>query len=333
MAVYLITGGAGFIGSHLVEALVGEGETVRVLDNFSTGKEENLRFIDELGISASRFALIRGDIRDFSACRQACEQVDFVLHQAALGSVPRSVDDPLTTHAANSSGTLNMLVAARDAKVKRFIYASSSSVYGDAVSSGLQGRDVPPKVESQAPNPQSPYAVSKLTGEHYCRVFYAIYQLETVSLRYFNVFGQRQDADSNYAAVIPKFITALLHDRSPTIYGDGEQSRDFTHVDNVVQANLAACRAPLKTPGEPINIACGERTTLNALYAQIAALMGKNLKPLHAPPRAGDIQHSLADVTRAREAIAYTAPVTIIRGLQKTTEWFMRRASPGTLER
>jgi len=331
MAVYLITGGAGFIGSHLVETLVKQGETVRVLDNFSTGKEENLRFIDELAIPANRFTLLTGDIRNFSTCQQACEQVDFVLHQAALGSVPRSVDDPLTTNDVNSNGTLNMLVAARDAKVKRFMYASSSSVYGDAVSTGLHGTAVPAKVESQIPNPQSPYAISKLTGEYYCRVFFAIYHLETVALRYFNVFGQRQDANSHYAAVIPKFITALINDQSPTIYGDGEQSRDFTHVDNVVQANLNACHTLPATSGEFLNVACGERTTLNALYSKLCALMGKSIQPLYAPARAGDVKHSLADINRAKEVIRYAPPVTISQGLKKTTEWFVRNASQGTL--
>jgi nucleoside-diphosphate-sugar epimerase len=331
MAVYLITGGAGFIGSHLVETLVTQGETVRVLDNFSTGKEENLLFIDELAIPSNRFTLLKGDIRDFSTCQKACEHVDFVLHQAALGSVPRSVDDPLTTNDVNSNGTLNMLVAARDAKVKRFIYASSSSVYGDAVSTGLHGTAVPPKVESQIPNPQSPYAISKLTGEYYCRVFFTLYHLETVALRYFNVFGQRQDANSHYAAVIPKFITALIHDKAPTIYGDGEQSRDFTHVDNVVQANLNACHALSEAPGESLNVACGERTTLNALYSQLCAFMGKSVTPLYAPPRAGDVKHSLADINKAKEVITYAPPVTFSQGLKKTTEWFVRHASQGTL--
>lgn len=327
MPFYLITGGAGFIGSNLVEALLKQGEKIRVLDNFSTGKEENLSFINDLTLPPDRFTLIKGDIRDLSSCQRACEKVDFVLHQAALGSVPRSVDDPITTNEVNIQGTLNILVAARDAKVKRFIYASSSSVYGDPLSSGLQEKEVTAKVESQTPHPQSPYAISKLTGEYYCQVFYKIYKLATISLRYFNVFGQRQDANSAYAAVIPKFIKSLLSDQPPTIYGDGEQSRDFSYIDNVVQANCNACHAPQAALGEAINIAGGERTTINQLYFKLCEFMDKAPKPLYAPPRAGDVKHSLADIRKARNLLNYNPQVNVVTGLRKSIEWFANNFS------
>ena len=322
MALYLVTGGAGFIGSNLVEYLLKQGETVRVLDNFSTGKEENLLFINELALPAGRFTLLRGDIRDLSSCHQACEKVDFILHQAALGSVSRSVNDPITTNEVNIQGTLNILVAARDAKVKRLVYASSSSVYGDPASSEQQEGKVATKVESQILNPQSPYAISKLTGEYYCRVFHKIYELKTISLRYFNVFGQRQDAHSAYAAVVPKFIQSLLNDQSPTIYGDGEQSRDFSHIDNVVQANCNACYAPQNALGETINIACGARTTVNQLYASICETMNKSIKPLYASPRPGDVRHSLAEIGKARKLLNYDPQVNVATGIKKSIEWF-----------
>jgi nucleoside-diphosphate-sugar epimerase len=321
MSFCLVTGGAGFIGSHLAEALVHQGDGVRVLDNFSTGKEENIDFATALRLLPDRFALVKGDIRNFETCKKACAGVDFVFHQAALGSVPRSVEDPLTTNEVNIQGTLNMLIAARDARVKRFIYASSSSVYGDRLPAPGEETPQPAKAESQMPQPQSPYAVSKLTGEYYCRVFYKIYNLETVSLRYFNVFGQRQDANSTYAAVIPRFITALLHDRPPTIYGDGLQSRDFTHVDNVVHANIRACSTP-GASGGAFNIACGERTTLIELYSRLVTLTGRTIKPLYAPSRAGDVKHSCADVTRAAQVLSYRPGTTLGEGLQKTTTWF-----------
>ena len=324
MALYLITGGAGFIGSNLAEVLLRQGEEVRVLDNFSTGKEENLSFIKELTLPSNTFTLLRGDIRNLSTCHQACEHVNFVLHQAALGSVPRSIDNPLLTNEVNIQGTLNLLVAARDANVKRFIYASSSSIYGDPVSAGLKSEEVATKVESHTPHPQSPYAISKLTGEYYCRVFYEIYKLETISLRYFNVFGQRQDAHSAYAAVIPKFIRSLLSDQPPTIYGDGEQSRDFTYIDNVVQANLNACYAPQDVLGEAINIACGLRTTINQLYSHLCELMDKRTKPLYLPPRAGDVKHSLADIRKAVDSLSYTPQVNVITGLKKSINWFAK---------
>jgi nucleoside-diphosphate-sugar epimerase len=320
MAVCLVTGGAGFIGSHLAEVLLQQGQTVRVLDNFSTGKEENIKSVIATGFPPERFELMRGDIRDIDTCIKACTGAQFVLHQAALGSVPRSVDDPETTNAVNIEGTLNMLIAARDARVKRFVYASSSSVYGDRPAA--PGEEVSPKVETQAPNPQSPYAVSKLTGEYYCRVFYKIYGLQTVSLRYFNVFGQRQDANSAYAAVIPRFITALLQDQPATIYGDGLQSRDFTHVENVVGANIGALSAPEGALGEAFNIACGDRITLNDLYSRLAALTGKTATPLYAPPRSGDVRHSRADIARALQVMGYQPRTTLGEGLRITTGWF-----------
>jgi len=297
---------------------------VRVLDNFSTGKEENLTFINDLSLYSGRYTLLKGDIRDLSFCHKSCEKVDFVLHQAALGSVPRSIDDPITTNEVNIQGTLNLLVAARDAHVKRFIYAASSSVYGNPVSTKSNGKTVAAKVESQIPNPQSPYAISKLAGEYYCRVFYKVYKLEAISLRYFNVFGQRQDANSAYAAVIPKFIKSLMSNQAPTIYGDGEQSRDFTHIDNVVQANLNACHSPQEALGEALNIACGARTTLNQLYSYLCEHTDKKIEPRYLPPRAGDVKHSLADIKMAESLLGYTHPVSITSGLKATVEWFAR---------
>jgi nucleoside-diphosphate-sugar epimerase len=290
MALYLITGGAGFIGSNLAEDLLKHGEEVRVLDNFSTGKEENLSFINDLNLPSGKFTLIREDIRNLSSCHHACEHVDFVLHQAALGSVPRSIDDPITTNEVNIQGTLNLLVSARDAKVKRFIYAASSSAYGDPISTALADDKPVPKVESQTPNPQSPYAISKLTGEYYCHVFYKIFGLETISLRYFNVFG--------------------------------EQSRDFTHIDNVIQANLKTCHTSQDVLGKTINIACGVRTSINQLYFKLCEIMGKNIKPLYSPPRAGDVKHSLADISRAKNLLSYDPRVDIITGLRKFAEWY-----------
>jgi nucleoside-diphosphate-sugar epimerase len=331
MARYLVTGGAGFIGSHLVETLLKLGEQVTVLDNFSTGKEENLSFVSELSSSSGDFTLLKGDIRDLSSCHEASKGVDFVLHQAALGSVPRSIDDPITTNEVNIQGTLNMLVAARDARVKRFVYASSSSVYGDVPSAGINETEVRPKIESQIPNPQSPYAVSKLTGEYYCRVFYKVYQLETIALRYFNVFGQRQDANSHYAAVIPKFISALLDANAPTIYGDGEQSRDFTFVNNVVQANLNGCASSPEASGSMYNIACGERTTLNTLYEVLCQIMDTKQEPHYVSPRPGDVRHSLADISKAAEMLKYSPSVTTSAGLKETSKWFADNYSLNTI--
>lgn len=307
--ISLVTGGAGFIGSHLVRALLERGDEVRVLDNFSTGRRENiaevLRDID----------LIEGDIRDLAACAEACNDADTVFHLAALGSVPRSVDDPLTTNAVNAVGALNMLVGARDAGVRRFVFSSSSSVYGDT--------PVLPKHEGMRPMPRSPYAVSKLAGEEYCRAFHLSYGMETVVLRYFNVFGPRQDPNSQYAAAIPRFVTALLEGRRPVIYGDGEQSRDFTYVANVVNANLLASQST-EAPGEILNIACFDRITVNHLVESIAALLGKTAAPEHLPPRVGDIKHSLASIDAAERVLGYRPAVLFAEGLATTVKTFER---------
>jgi len=307
MAHYLVTGGAGFIGSHIVDALLAQGDRVRVLDNLATGKRENLAG------AMAQIDWIEGDIRDLATCQLACDGVDFVLHQAALGSVPRSVADPLTSHAVNVTGTLNMLVAARDAGVRRFVYAASSSTYGDHP--GL------PKVEDRIGNPLSPYAVTKYADELYARVFGRCYGLDTVGLRYFNVFGPRQDPDSQYAAVIPLFVSALLRSEAPTINGDGEQSRDFTFVVNAVEANLRACAAT-DAAGRVFNIACGEQTTLNALYERLQQLLGCVIPAVHGPPRAGDVRHSLADISLAREVLGYTGGVQFAEGLERSVSWY-----------
>jgi len=307
MANYLVTGGAGFIGSNLVEALVERGESVRVLDNFATGKRENIAPV--LG----EIELIEGSLSDLDACRRACDDIDFVLHQGAIPSVPRSVADPVGSHDANVTGTQMILLAARDKGVKRLVYAASSSAYGNT--------PVSPKVETLAPMPLSPYAAQKLAGEYYCRVFSEVYGLETVSLRYFNVFGPRQDPESQYAAVIPKFITCMLHGESPPVYGDGTQSRDFTYVANNVEANLLACNAP-RASGEVINIACGESIGLIGLIGLINDILGTNLKPDFKPARVGDVKDSLADMRKARELLRYSPKVSFSEGLKKTIEWF-----------
>ena len=310
MSVYLVTGGAGFIGSNIVEALVCHGEEVRVLDNFSTGKRGNLLPFE------GKIELIEGDLRDHETVRRAVEGVDYVLHQGALPSVPRSVAAPLTTNAVNVVGTLNLLVAARYAGVKRIVCASSSSVYGDTAAL--------PKREDLPLRPESPYGVSKLAAEHYCRIFWNVYGLETVVLRYFNVFGPRQDPTSQYAAVVPLFITALLQDEEPVIYGDGQQSRDFTHVDNVVQANLlAATRAGVA--GEVLNIAGGEKHTILDLVATLRKLSGKDIAPRHAAPRLGEIRHSWADVSRAHEKLGYWVKMGFEEGLSRTLDWYRGR--------
>lgn len=307
--LYLVTGGTGFIGSHLVEELVKQGQRVRVIDNLSTGKKENIKpFLEEI-------EFIEGDIRDLELVREVMDGIDYVLHQAAVPSVPRSVKDPLTTNSVNVGGTLNVLIAARDARVKRVVYASSSSVYGDT--------PVLPKQEEMKPEPRSPYAVSKLAGELYCQVSHQVYGLETIALRYFNVFGPRQDPESQYAAVVPKFITALLHGEPPTIFGDGEQLRDFTYVENVVEANLLAAKAP-NVAGEIFNIACGERITVNELARLLGEIVGVNpkLKPRYTPPRPGDVRHSLADISKAWELLAYEVKVSTREGLEQTVEWY-----------
>ena len=304
MATYLVTGGAGFIGSHIVEALLARDDRVRVLDNFSTGKRENLvPFID-------RIELIEGDIRSYHTVREAVDGADFVIHQAALPSVPRSVKDPITSNEVNVTGTLNILDAARDARVQRLIYASSSSIYGDL--------ETLPKTEDMLPRPLSPYAVAKLAGEKYCQVFYRLYGLETVALRYFNVFGPRQDPHSQYSAVIPKFVDLISAGQSPRVFGDGEQSRDFTYVANVVNANLLACEKGLEElAGEVFNIACGRRITINLLIQNINQILGTAVAADYADPRPGDVKHSLANIGKARQFLGYEAAVDFQTGLER----------------
>ena len=303
----LVTGGAGFIGSHIVEELLRRGERVRVLDDFSTGRRENL------GPFLGRIELIEGDLRDPSTVRQAVQGVDCVLHQAAIASVQRSVDDPLETHAVNATGTLNLLVAAQEAGVRRIVCASSAAVYGDSPAL--------PKQESMLPHPKSPYAVTKVSGEHYCRAFTEVYGLETVCLRYFNIFGPRQDPRSDYAAVIPRFITAMLQGEAPTVYGDGHQSRDFAYVSNVVQANLLAAVAP-DVAGRVFNVACGKRYTLLDLIAILKDIFGTDVTPVHMAPRPGDVRHSVADVTAAQEALGYRVIEEFEQGLRRPVAWF-----------
>lgn len=307
---YLVTGGAGFIGSNIVERLIKERKQVKVIDSFTTGKRENIEpFLPHI-------EFIKGDIRNPNLVKKVMDGVDYVLHQAAVPSVPRSVKDPLTSNSANVEGTLNILVAARDAKVKRVVYASSSSIYGDT--------PVLPKREDMEPNPLSPYAVSKFAGELYCKVFYQIYSLETVCLRYFNVFGPRQDPSSQYAAVIPKFITCILNKGQPIIYGDGEQSRDFTYVANVVEANILAAKAE-DTSGEVFNIACGQRTTINELVEKLNKILGLNIEPHYTKPRKGDVKHSLADIFEAKKKLGYTPKTNFEEGLKMAVKWFKQK--------
>ncbi len=313
---YLVTGGAGFIGSNLASALLAAGKTVRVLDNFLTGKRENLAGLP--GKYGASFELIEGDLRDLAACRRAAEGADFVLHQGALPSVPRSVADPVLTSEINVGGTVNLLVAARDAGARRVVFAASSSAYGDTPEL--------PKRESMTPNPKSPYAAQKLAGEHFMRIFFEVYGLETVALRYFNVFGPRQDPTSTYAAVIPRFITSVLSGAGPTIYGDGGQTRDFTFIDNVVGANLAACEAPKAACGKVFNIACGERISLLDILEIVYGLAGKRVKPRFEPARPGDVRDSLADISRARELLGYEPKVGFAHGLARTFDFFRRTA-------
>ncbi|MFH1033193.1 MAG: SDR family oxidoreductase [Pseudomonadota bacterium] len=305
MAKYLITGGAGFIGSHLAETLVSKGQEVVVLDNLYSGKRENLLPASQ---GPGRLTFIEGDIRDGATCRQAMQGVDYVLHQAARASVQRSMEDPLQSHDVNLTGTANLLVAAKDAKVKRFVSASSSSVYGD--------RDDPaaPKREDMDPRPMSPYAANKVAMEFYCQAFHRAFGLETVMLRYFNVFGPRQDPESAYAAVIPKFLFALMDGQAPPVHGDGRQSRDFTYVSNVVAANLAACTAP-SAPGQAINVASGRSHDLIELLEILGRLTGQQVSPRFGPPRAGDVRHSLADLGRAQRILGYQLGVGFEEGL------------------
>lgn len=314
--MYLVTGGAGFIGSNLAHALVARGERVRVLDNLATGRLANL---DEI-INSIEF--MNGDIRDAETCREALRGVRFVLHQAALPSVPRSVKDPISSSAVNIQGTLNLLVAAirqseQGNRIERFVFASSSSVYGDTPTL--------PKSESMTPTPQSPYAVTKLTGEHFCRVFARVYGLATVCLRYFNVYGPRQDPESTYAAVVPRFITAGLQGKPATIFGDGSQSRDFTFIEDCVAANLLACQAAPQVAGEACNIGSGSRITINDLYAAVQRAVGQSLAPEHAPARDGDVKHSQADITKARTLLGYVPAHDLNSGLARTVDWFTKR--------
>ena len=311
MAMYLVTGGAGFIGSHIAETLVKRGDEVRVLDDLSTGKRENLAGV------AGRIEFIEGDIRDLETCRRAAAGVRTVFHEAALASVARSVADPLLNDAINVRGTLNMLVAARDAGVPSFVLASSSAVYGDDPAEA--------KVEGREGGPQSPYGVSKLVDEKYAQVFHALHGLNTVALRYFNVFGPRQDPASEYAAVIPLFITRMLKGERPTIYGDGAQSRDFIYVGDVVRANLAAA-ASTTAAGESLNVACGAGTTVNALVESLNGALGARIEAVHAAPRPGDIRHSKADISKARRLLGFSPERSFAEGLGKTVAWYRQRS-------
>jgi UDP-glucose 4-epimerase len=309
MAFYLVTGGAGFIGSNIVEELIKNGENVRIIDNFITGKKENIKEL--LG----KIELIEGDIRDINIVKKAVKGVDFILHQAALRSVPKSVDNPLDTNDSNITGTLNVLIAARDLGIKKVVYASSSSVYGDA--------EKLPEDENQLPKPKSPYAVSKLCGEYYCKVFSELYRLETVSLRYFNVFGPRQDPESKYAAVIPIFIKNALNDEPLEIHGDGLQSRDFTYVKNVVDANIKACNSK-NLKGEVFNIGCGERYSVLEIAKLISKILKKELKYNYTHPRPGDVRHTHADISKAKKILGYEENVKFEQGLKRTIEYFIK---------
>jgi UDP-glucose 4-epimerase len=311
MAKYLVTGCAGFIGSSLVDALVKRGETVRGLDNFETGKRENLAGV------LDRMELVEGDLRDADAMVKICQGVDYVFHTAAVASVPRSVKDPRTSHTANIDGTFNLLEGARAAGVKRVVYSASSSAYGDQP--GF------PRRETMAPAPISPYAVQKLAGELYMASFWQVYGLETVNLRYFNIFGPRQDPGSPYSGVMAKFSLQMLRGEQPTIFGDGEQGRDFTYIDNVISANFLAMDAPTeKVTGKVFNIACGEQYTLNETYRALAKLMDFREPPTYGPPRAGDVRDSLADISAAREAFGYGPLVEFEEGLRRTVAWYRK---------
>jgi nucleoside-diphosphate-sugar epimerase len=307
MEKFLVTGGAGFIGSNICRRLVSEGCFVRVVDNLLTGKKSNL--VDVI----DKIEFLQADMGDSEVAQSVLKDIDVVLHQGALPSVPVSVENPAATHQHCINATFTLLLAARDAGVKRFVYAASSSAYGDSPTS--------PKVESMPTSPLSPYAVAKLTGEYYCSVFYNIYGLQTISLRYFNVFGPYQDPTSQYAAAIPAFVMAILKDEPPTIYGDGEQSRDFTYIDNVVDANLLAARAN-QTKGQVINIACGQAVTVNEIIDMINGLLGKNVKPQYTDPRPGDVKHSLADITAAQKLINFKPSVSFHEGLKKAIDWY-----------
>lgn len=307
MPLALVTGGAGFIGSHLVEGLLARGYAVRVLDNFATSRHENIKQVSD------KIDLMEGDIRNLTTVHTAMRQVDYVFHHAALPQVARSVEHPEESNAVNIAGTLNVLIAARDAKVKRVVYASSSSVYGNAPEL--------PKVETMMPDPLSPYAVAKLAGEHYARVFQQLYGLSTVTLRYFNVFGPRQDPTTQYAGVIAKFISCALEGSPYPVDDDGEQSRDFTYVENIVRANLAAADAPLDGSAL-MNVAVGTRTTINQIPLLLNELTGQQLPIQHRPPRAGDVRHSLANIERAKELLDYAPTIDLREGMRRTLEWY-----------
>jgi UDP-glucose 4-epimerase len=308
MATYLITGIAGFIGSSLARAVLAQGDTVRGIDNLSTGKRGN---IEEL---LSRIDFQEADLLDLDAMKAACRGADFILHQAAIPSVPKSVLDPLGSNRANVDGTVNILIAARDAKVKRVVYAASSSAYGDTPTL--------PKQEEMTPNPISPYAVAKLASEYYMKSFFRCYGLETVCLRYFNIFGPRQDPTSPYSGVLAKFITSMLNGEQPTIFGDGSQSRDFTFIDNTVSANLLACKAPASAVGQVFNVATGHRIDLNETFRVLKKITGYNGDVKYAPERAGDVKHSLADISKAQQYLGYKPLVYFEEGLKKTVDWY-----------
>src|ERR1700693_5119551 len=311
MAKYLVTGAAGFIGSSLVRALLERGDEVRGVDNFATGRRENLTEM------LSRIDFHEADIVDLAAMHKACAGVDFVLHQAAIPSVPKSVLDPLGSNQANVDGTVNVLIAARDAKVKRLVYAASSSAYGDTPTL--------PKREDMKPDPISPYAVAKLASEHYLISFYRCYQLETVALRYFNIFGPRQDPSSPYSGVLAKFITVMLRGEQPSIYGNGEQSRDFTYIDNAVEANLLACKAPAaKVAGQMFNVATGRRVSLNETFKLLQPLTSYKGQPKYGPERGGDIKHSLADISKAEAGLGYKPKIDFEEGVRRTVEWYRK---------
>jgi UDP-glucose 4-epimerase len=307
MDKYLVTGGAGFVGSHIAGELVRKGHSVRIIDNFSTGKRENISsFLEEI-------ELVEADIREFKACRKVVEGMDFILHQAALTSVPRSIEDPLLTNEINITGTLNLLLASRDAKVQRLVFASSAAVYGEDPRL--------PKTEDMEGLPISPYALSKRVGELYCRLFSQLYGLSTVGLRYFNIFGPRQDPFSQYASVIPNFIGKMLKEEKPAVFGDGEQSRDFLYVSNVVEANILASKAS-GVSGEVFNIAGGEKTTVNSLVEELNKVLGKEIKPSYDNPRPGDIKHSYADISKTRKMLKYEPTVSFSEGLSETVRWY-----------
>ncbi|MFH2138152.1 MAG: SDR family oxidoreductase [Candidatus Omnitrophota bacterium] len=313
MSKYLVTGGAGFIGSHIVEELLKKGESVVVLDNFFSGKEENLAFVADYSLDANRYSLIRGDICDYEACVKACEGVDYVLHQAALRSVPKSMKNPYEYNRVNIDGTVNLLRAAKQCGVKRLVLASSSSVYGDT--------DKFPQTETHYPLLISPYALSKLAGEYYCRIFSENFGVETVALRYFNVFGPRQALDDEYAVVIPKFIACILKDKQPPIFGNGKQSRDFTFVKNVVKANILAATVP-GISKEVFNVACGDSVTVLRIVEVVNALAGKAIEPAFLPIRMGDVFKSHANIDKAKQLMNYTPDINFDKGLEVTYDWF-----------